>query len=106
MQSNQLHQVQRCVMCNGEAHLQSIELEYPFGDVCILVKGVPASVCQQCGEQYVAGDLGVWLGDEVVRLADKIRQVTREERALEGFKLQASLNEGQLHSPDLAPLMA
>lgn len=98
------HQVEHCLQCGGGTRQETIELRYEFDGICIVVKGVPATVCQQCGEQYISGQIGVWLGTEVTRLAGKLRTLIDDEDALEGLKVQADLSEGLLQSSD-GPLM-
>lgn len=87
---------QPCPVCKGETRRETIELEYDFGDVRILLQGVPADVCRQCGEQYVPGDIGVWLGEEVERLVARIRAVADEEPAILGLSAQARVDERRL----------
>ena len=43
--------VTRCHLCGGETERALVTAENWWGDELALVEGVPADVCQQCGEQ-------------------------------------------------------
>ena len=44
--------VTRCYLCGGETERQLVTAENWWGEAVSLVEGVPADVCQQCGETY------------------------------------------------------
>ena len=44
----------KCYFCRGEVTQQEITIDYRWGDTLTLIKNVPAGVCQQCGEKYLA----------------------------------------------------
>ena len=49
---NSIATVTRCLLCGGDTAFQRVTAENWWGDNLALVEGVPAMVCQQCGEQY------------------------------------------------------
>ena len=51
-----LFQVQPRIVCGSETERQLVDLEYELESVVIEVKGVPAAVCAECGEQYLPGE--------------------------------------------------
>lgn len=69
-----LHQLKTCRVCGGQTQRELVELRYEFDGFAIVVRGVPAAVCQNCGERYIPGDVGVWLGDYVADIAERVRR--------------------------------
>lgn len=99
MNAMRLFQVQPCIACKGETERRLVDLEYELDDMILTIKGVPAAVCTQCGEQYIPGEFGVWLGDRISELLEHIR-------SLEGLHvdhIQATFGAGHL-SPAAEPL--
>ena len=46
----------KCVVCkHGETHHGTATVTLERGTVTLVVKGVPALVCANCGEEYVDG---------------------------------------------------
>ncbi len=42
-----------CVFCKGEVKEETVTVDYRWGeDLLVVLKDVPAGVCQTCGEQY------------------------------------------------------
>ncbi len=52
----------KCYFCKAKVVEQQITLDYRWGDTLVVIKDVPAGVCQQCGEKYLAS--GVYKGLE------------------------------------------
>ena len=46
-----------CILCKGEMQQENINYPVDLKDRFILIKGVPALVCKQCGEQYLNNDV-------------------------------------------------
>lgn len=92
MESMQLFQVQPCIVCGGETERQFVDVEYELESVVIEVKGVPAAVCRQCGEQYIPGDFALWLDDKLAEILHHVRELD----GLEIEKVQARYGEGKL----------
>ena len=53
------------VICKAKVIEQQVTIDYRWGDTLVVIKDVPAGVCQQCGERYL--ESGVY--KEVERLA-------------------------------------
>jgi len=47
----------KCYFCKAKVVQQRITIDYRWGDTLTVVKDVPAGVCQQCGEKYLASDV-------------------------------------------------
>jgi len=49
----------RCVVCKlGETLPGKTTVTLDRGQMTLVFKGVPAEICQNCGEAYVSGELG------------------------------------------------
>ena len=76
--------LERCYFCKAQVVQQQITLDYRWGDTLVVIKDVPAGVCQQCGEKYLSGDTY----KELERLAKSkghcMGQVTVDILAFEG----------------------
>lgn len=46
-----------CYFCKGRVVLQKVKVDFRWGRRLKIIEDVPASVCQQCGEQYFASDV-------------------------------------------------
>ena len=44
--------VNECYFCKGKVTETKIEVDFRWGKKLKVLKNVPASVCQQCGEKY------------------------------------------------------
>ncbi len=47
----------KCYFCQGKVVQQHITVDYRWGDTLVVIKDVPARVCQQCGEKYLSSDV-------------------------------------------------
>ena len=52
-ETRELEMVQKCYFCKGRVSHEEITVDYRWGDTLVVIKGVPAGVCQQCGEKYI-----------------------------------------------------
>lgn len=84
--------VQRCVLCKGETRAGTTELRFEFGDVSVIVEGVPAQFCDDCGEEYIYGPLGRLIGNGAADIATAIR----EQRAFQGSTLHTHVDKMEL----------
>lgn len=41
-----------CFMCKGDLEEKKVNYIVDLDETIIIIKGVPAKVCKQCGEQY------------------------------------------------------
>jgi YgiT-type zinc finger domain-containing protein len=46
--------IDRCDLCGGELKAGTTVLEIWHGEELIVIRDVPADVCQQCGEAYIS----------------------------------------------------
>jgi len=53
-EERRLKMLDKCYFCNAKVIEQQITLDYWWGDTLTVIKGVPAGVCHQCGEKYLA----------------------------------------------------
>ncbi len=60
-----------CVMCRGNMKLDKINYSVDLKDRFILIKEVPALVCDQCGEQF--------LENEILQKIEKIIKDSKEQ---------------------------
>ncbi len=57
-----------CVICKvGETHEGSATVTLERGESIIVIKNVPAEVCQNCGEYYLSEEVT----DTVLKMAEK-----------------------------------
>jgi YgiT-type zinc finger domain-containing protein len=49
--------VDKCYFCKGKVADQQITVDYRWGDTLVVIKDVPAGVCEQCGEKYLSSDV-------------------------------------------------
>lgn len=48
----------RCHFCGGEVLERRVTVDYRWGDsLLVVIRNVPAGVCQVCGEQYFKADV-------------------------------------------------
>lgn len=58
-----------CTICKGSTKLQTINFPIDLENIFILVKEVPAIVCQQCGEYF--------LEDNIAERIEEISETTK-----------------------------
>jgi len=54
----------RCPLCGGRLEEKTATLPFVVGDTVVIVKGVAAEVCEDCGEAFLGGKVA----DEVTAL--------------------------------------
>ena len=61
----------RCHFCKGDVVEQRVTVDYRWGEaLLVVIRNVPAGVCQVCGEQYFKA--------EVVKEMEKLAQAQEE----------------------------
>ena len=61
-----------CPVCGGRLHLDVATIPFILGDnVVVVVKGIPAEVCSNCHEPFVAG-----------RVTDQVAALLRQLKSL------------------------
>jgi len=53
--------VDRCDLCGGELEPGKTTLEIWRGEELLVIRDVPADVCQQCDEAYISADVSIRL---------------------------------------------
>jgi len=53
----QNQKVDRCDLCGGELKSATTTLEIWRGEELLVIRDVPADVCQQCSEAYISADV-------------------------------------------------
>lgn len=46
--------IRKCQFCGGQVVQRRVRVDFPWGATLKVIEGVPAGVCQQCGERYFA----------------------------------------------------
>jgi YgiT-type zinc finger domain-containing protein len=79
----------RCVICgNGETREGTATVTLERGSTTVVIKGVPADVCENCGEHYLSGETSaevMSLADEAVRQGAEV-EVVRYDAAVRGAR--------------------
>jgi YgiT-type zinc finger domain-containing protein len=61
----------KCVLCkHGETQPGKVTVPLQRGETTVIIKGVPADVCENCGEYYLSEsitELVLEMGEEAVR---------------------------------------
>ncbi len=58
----------KCVICKqGETHPGETTVILTRGDTTVIVKGVPADICENCGEYYLSEDVARHLRERAER---------------------------------------
>lgn len=61
-ETGDLEMVHKCYFCKGRVVREEVTVDYRWGGTLVVIKGVPAGICQQCGERYI--DSSVYKGME------------------------------------------
>ena len=59
--------VDKCYFCKATVVQQQVTIDYRWGEDLVVIRDVPAGVCEQCGEKYL--ESGVY--KELERLAKR-----------------------------------
>ena len=43
---------ERCFFCKGKVAQEKVNVDFRWGESLVVIEGVPARVCHQCGEKY------------------------------------------------------
>lgn len=65
-----------CFMCKGEVIEKKVNYMVDLESTIIIIKGVPAKVCAQCGEQYFDDQTSENIESIVNKLKDLSTEVT------------------------------
>ena len=65
-----------CFKCNGEVISKNVNYMVDLENTIIIIKGVPAKVCTNCGEQYFSDEISENIEKIVKQLKDLSAEVT------------------------------
>ena len=63
-----------CFMCKGNLEKRKVNYVVDLENTIIIIKGVPAKVCTQCGEQYFDDEIA----QNIEKIVNKLKQLTVE----------------------------
>lgn len=63
-----------CFVCKGKLEEKKVNYIADLEDTIIIIKGVPAKVCTQCGEQYFDDETT----ENIERIVNQLKQVPTE----------------------------
>lgn len=73
-----------CSFCGGKVEEKAVTVDYRWKGELLIIKGVPAGVCQQCGEQYFRGKVA----EEMEKLAkEKSKAIEKMNVPVKAFTL-------------------
>jgi len=62
----------KCILCKSNLVKGNVNHSVDFGGYIIIIKGVPANICKQCGEYYIENDIASKL-EKIIEDAIKIK---------------------------------
>jgi YgiT-type zinc finger domain-containing protein len=69
----------RCVLCKqGETRPGNVTVTLQRGETTVIIKGVPAEVCENCGEYYLAEEVT----EKVLSMAEEAAKKNAEVEIL------------------------
>lgn len=63
-----------CFMCKGELEEKKVNYVVDLEEAIIIIKGVPAKVCKQCGEQYFDDETS----QNIEKMVNKLKELSTE----------------------------
>ncbi len=64
-----------CPLCGGERVAGNVTFSAELGTGVIVVRNVPASVCEQCGEEWIADDIAAQIEERARDARDRGAEV-------------------------------
>ena len=80
-EAGHLEMIQKCYFCKGRVLKQEVTVDYRWGETLMVIKGVPAGICQRCGEKYIESN--VYKGMERFECREKILDDLENDGLLE-----------------------
>ena len=80
----------RCPLCGGRLRPGDATMPFVFGESAILVKDVPAEICQSCHEPYMIGAVA----DRVTKLLGQLRRVHAEVSVVSYADVRSTSTQG------------
>ncbi len=47
----------KCFFCKGKVVQEKVNVDFRWGEDLVVIEGVPAMVCRQCGEKYFDAEI-------------------------------------------------
>lgn len=47
----------KCILCGSETHAGEVMVTLNRGETVVIIKGVPAQVCENCGEYFLSKEV-------------------------------------------------
>ena len=63
-----------CFMCKGDLEEKKVNYVVDLEDTIIIIKGVPARVCTQCGEQYFDDETA----ENIEKIVNQLKELATE----------------------------
>lgn len=63
-----------CFVCKGDLEKRKVNYVVDLENAIIIIKGVPAKVCTQCGEQYFDDETA----ENIEKIVNKLKQLSTE----------------------------
>lgn len=64
----------KCFMCNGELENKKVNYVVDLDNIIIIIKGVPATVCKECKEQYFDDETA----ENIEKIVDELKKLPVE----------------------------
>ncbi len=75
--------MKKCAICNGKTEHKVVDIPTELEDKFLIIKGVPADVCTQCGEIYYTIDVARELEKIEDKVSEKSIKLVRAKNAYE-----------------------
>lgn len=63
-----------CFVCKGDLEKRKVNYVVDLENAIIIIKGAPAKVCTQCGEQYFDDETA----ENIEKIVNKLKQLSTE----------------------------
>lgn len=63
-----------CFMCKGDLEEKKVNYVVDLEETIIIIKGVPAKVCKQCGEQYFDDEIA----ENIEKIVNQLKELSTE----------------------------
>ena len=63
-----------CFVCDGKMENKEVNYVADLGKTIIIIKGVPARVCKECGEQYFDDEIA----ENIEKIINKFKTIETE----------------------------
>lgn len=71
---NKEEKIVNCFICKGDLEEKKVNYVVDLENTIIIIKGVPAKVCTQCGEQYFDDEIA----ENIKKIVNQLKQLAAE----------------------------